>query len=314
MRRRQVNTEGSLDLLLDTMCNAFGGIVLIAILVALLIDSPGDENDSTSGNIENAKLLVERQKEWKEIRPRLEQIEADLKKTGEMVELLRERNQLAAALSNKSQSESQAIENLLTEIGEVEKKKAQFESAAIRLSREISSLKETIETGKRQEEEIENQKKDLINSRKEILQMPTPGSNAGKPFNIIYRHGMVYPVQSFSRDRQGGITESKFNKDAIQLSNEKAEPIPGKGIDPKKDRQKIIGILNGLKRLNSLNKNSPEQQIFLSQLVYNDSFEAFIEVDKMIKGTGELESGWEPYLEGETVNFGTGGRKLNTIK
>lgn len=314
MKRRQANTEGSLDLLLDTMCNAFGGIVLIAILVALLIDSPGEDDNSTSGNREDAKLLVEKQRIWKEISPRLEQIETEMKKTGELVEMLRERNRLAAALSEKSETESETIESLMTEIGEVEKKKARFEQAAARLNPEIASLKEAIETGKRQEEELENQKEELINSRKEILHLPTQESNPGKPFNIIYRHGLVYPVQTFSRNRQGGITESKFNENAILLSDNRAEPIRGKGINPVTEKQKILAILNGLRNLNALNQDKPENQIFVSQLVYADSFDAFIEVEKLIKGVGNLPSGWEPYLEGETVNFGTGGRKLDTTK
>ena len=39
MRSRRWNRDGggdSLDLLLDTMCNLFGGIVFVALLVALL--------------------------------------------------------------------------------------------------------------------------------------------------------------------------------------------------------------------------------------------------------------------------------------
>lgn len=314
VKARQVNAEGSLDLLLDTMCNAFGGIVLIAILVALLIESPGEESGVTSGAQEAAKLLVEKQRKWQEIRPRLEEVEAEAEKTGELIELLRERNQLAAALSDRSRSESEVMKELMTEIGEVEKKKAELESAAVRMSREMSSQSEQVETRKRQEQELENQKKDLIEARKEILQLPTSGNNAGKPFNIIYRYGLVYPVQTFTRDETGGITESKFNRESIRLSKKKASPIRGKGLDPKPDREKILAILNGLRTLNTLNEGSPEQQVFLSQLVYSDSFEAFIEVDKMVKGFGDLDSGWEPYTKAEAVNFGSGGRKLDTTR
>ena len=37
MTRKQVQSEGSLDLLLDTICNTFGGVVFIALLVVLLL-------------------------------------------------------------------------------------------------------------------------------------------------------------------------------------------------------------------------------------------------------------------------------------
>ena len=36
MTRRQVQQGDSLEMLLDTMCNTFGGIILIALLIALL--------------------------------------------------------------------------------------------------------------------------------------------------------------------------------------------------------------------------------------------------------------------------------------
>ena len=37
MTRKQLQSEGSLDLLLDTICNTFGGVVFIALLVVLLL-------------------------------------------------------------------------------------------------------------------------------------------------------------------------------------------------------------------------------------------------------------------------------------
>lgn len=41
MKRRALIPADSLDLLLDTMCNTFGGIILIALLVALLSRTGG---------------------------------------------------------------------------------------------------------------------------------------------------------------------------------------------------------------------------------------------------------------------------------
>ncbi len=39
---RRADAEGSLDLLLDTICNVFGGVIFIAMLVALLVNVEGE--------------------------------------------------------------------------------------------------------------------------------------------------------------------------------------------------------------------------------------------------------------------------------
>ncbi len=43
MRRRAENGSGSFELLLDTMCNMFGGIILMALLVVILTQSAADK-------------------------------------------------------------------------------------------------------------------------------------------------------------------------------------------------------------------------------------------------------------------------------
>src|SRR5215218_408098 len=49
MSRRRRHQPDSLELLLDTMCNTFGGIIMIALLIALLSrDTDADANGTQS--------------------------------------------------------------------------------------------------------------------------------------------------------------------------------------------------------------------------------------------------------------------------
>jgi len=61
-RHRRSQDEESLDLLLDTICNVFGGIVFIAILVAVLANAKGggrfDRETSTSDVVPAGQLLA----------------------------------------------------------------------------------------------------------------------------------------------------------------------------------------------------------------------------------------------------------------
>ena len=60
MSRRRKNDTGSLDLLLDTICNTFGGILLIALLVIVLLNTTsktkavGDTEKSQLEMLDNA--------------------------------------------------------------------------------------------------------------------------------------------------------------------------------------------------------------------------------------------------------------------
>ena len=61
MRKLRPNSEESLDLLLDTLCNMFGGIILISCLLALLT---GQKNTAPGNPAEisgaQGRLLAER--------------------------------------------------------------------------------------------------------------------------------------------------------------------------------------------------------------------------------------------------------------
>ena len=53
MPRKQHEQSDSLEMLLDTMCNAFGGLILIAIMIALLAKPPTPKVETPCRNSEN---------------------------------------------------------------------------------------------------------------------------------------------------------------------------------------------------------------------------------------------------------------------
>jgi len=60
MRRRnnKPTDDSSLELLLDTICNTFGGIVLISILVALLMQTETDAiSEQARNEISNTDIV-----------------------------------------------------------------------------------------------------------------------------------------------------------------------------------------------------------------------------------------------------------------
>ena len=59
---REKNDSGSLDMLLDTLCNTFGGILLIALLVSLSVEKKGTQlREETRRDDENSTELLEQE-------------------------------------------------------------------------------------------------------------------------------------------------------------------------------------------------------------------------------------------------------------
>ena len=104
MRRRSRAPKDSLDLLLDTMCNAFGGIVLIAILIALLIESPGDESRKSAPSGREALEVSRKARELTELEADVSEIEKRWEENKDLLELLQKRNQLALALTSRQKT------------------------------------------------------------------------------------------------------------------------------------------------------------------------------------------------------------------
>ena len=57
MSRRGAPSGDSLDLLLDTICNTFGGILFIAMLVVILTNQMSREASPTEPTVQNSRAL-----------------------------------------------------------------------------------------------------------------------------------------------------------------------------------------------------------------------------------------------------------------
>ena len=122
MRKPRFNNSDSTGLLLDTVCNVFGGIILIAILVALLAQET--ESQIPSESINSAKVqLLERKLDrkmaevatLKERRSKLEQdwAKQNNPKTKTLVESLATAKQSLAAVQSEIRQSRDKLKDLL---------------------------------------------------------------------------------------------------------------------------------------------------------------------------------------------------------
>ncbi|MBI2826549.1 MAG: hypothetical protein HYX69_17900 [Planctomycetia bacterium] len=155
MSRRKRQPESSLELLLDTICNTFGGILFLSILIVVLLQMTGGARSKTAEPTLSAAELADLRRQHAEALRHLETVQAAIDKqrdlldqfaTAENVDLLRElqaleqtreslRSHRAATISQiaEAQASVDAVESDLAELDQHQKELEQQVAVAERL-------------------------------------------------------------------------------------------------------------------------------------------------------------------------------------
>jgi hypothetical protein len=119
MRRRTLAPKDSLDLLLDTMCNAFGGIVLMAILIALLIQDGGPGKTPSAPARREAAEAARKARELAALEAEIASLEEKREANRELIDLVRRRNELEAAAAERRASGNLSNAQLNKRLGDL---------------------------------------------------------------------------------------------------------------------------------------------------------------------------------------------------
>lgn len=164
-QRRRVQGS-SLDLFLDTICNAFGGIMFISILTSILIQMRSNESDeqSTSNGISESDAM-NKQSELRQLLNKVEtlsQTNSDRERllfneeTSEASELINQKEKLAGELERiqklqesllgSTASKGQVIEKIKQELTDLAQKLSDARLAVSERSKELDEALDSVET------------------------------------------------------------------------------------------------------------------------------------------------------------------------
>lgn len=312
MRRRSRAPKDSLDLLLDTMCNAFGGIVLIAILIALLIESPGDESRKNASSGKETLEVSRKARDLAELEAELRETAKRWEENKDLLELLQKRNQLAKMLSARQETEALSSVELNERLGKALELKSLALTEISSQSAELAAVAAKIDEQKRLLEQLENQMKELVSSRTSETHPPKLRDASGGQYNLIVQYGELYPVANYEFRENGELYGVSENNSSITWSGDAAIPIQGKGLKLGRDTETLKAILRGISNHNKLLKSQPSQRIYIVSFVYGDSFSLIDQLREIISEAGFIEDGWEPRLDGETLAFSSEGKRGQT--
>lgn len=291
MNLRRQKPNDSLDMLLDTMCNTFGGIILLAVLVTLLTSR--ERHGGVATTTETQEMLQRRLTLAQDNLKQALQLQASLQtKTNDasrrsQVALLDTRQQIQDELkrvrelsardardleASASSDPAERLQALNTQLAAAQAQKTAAQNA-------LAASKENTKRMNTRVAALEKQTTDLVKDSQRQLRLPKEHETSKRVFYIIARYGRIYPCRLVDLSRNEIDIEWTST-----LTSEKAEPIRGKGIDP-------IGNAAGLK---SFFNNLSGQSVYVGFCVFEDSFPAFIQAKQMATESG-LAYGWDPF-------------------
>jgi hypothetical protein len=312
MRRRTLAPKDSLDLLLDTMCNAFGGIVLMAILIALLIQDTGSGNTPSPPARRETDEAARKARELAALEAEIASLEETREANRELIALVRRRNELEAAAVERRASGNLSNAQLNKRLGDLLGEKSAALDQLGRASTSLATVKAELLAKQTELGRIEDGLDDFVASRVTETRPPELRDSSGSQFNVIFRYGEIFLVQHLETDSAGEIEGVIRNTDSISWLGSETFPLQGSGIILSRDRAELLNTLRAIKRHNEANADFPSERLYLVSFVYGDSFHLIDPFRALIDEVGGIRNGWEPWPADEPLGFSSEGRKSKT--
>lgn len=300
MNLRRKHPSDSLYLLLDTLCNAFGGIILLAVLVVLLTSK---EKTHSSASADSQEMLQRRLELAQSNLQKAQQLAAKLQsqagdpKMRAQMDLLGSRKEIQDAIQKARDVAAQASRDLdsSSAVDPAERLKylnAQLAAAKLKKLDTTNSLTIAIEKSNQEKANIYKLEAQVTNKLEELqrpLRLPKEHETGKRVIYIIARYNKLYLCRNYDLSRNE--TDIHWTSD---LTSETAEPIATRGIDAK----------NNASGLTVFFKNFADNTVYIAFCVYEDSFPAFIQAKQSAADAG-LAFGWEPFLISDgSITFG----------
>ena len=250
-------------MLLDTLCNTFGGIILIALLLALSVNKKSVElYDKLVKTDDNQSELIKEREQLKnslfDLQDEQVEILQDLDDEADRMreEIEDDKDDLDDLSSDASAAETLAKreEEKLENLKDIELKK---EEERLSLEEEVSRLETILD---HQELSQELKKKPY---RK--VSLPQQKDTKKKPLPVIVAHGKMYPMIRFGIGRvvknEEGLTWDQTPDQRIQVTVD-----PNEGVDPMNE-QILEDFLSSVQNA----PRSVRQSFGLNFFVFSDS-------------------------------------------
>ena len=320
MGRRSSANESSLELLLDTICNTFGGVLFLAMLVSLLLTQTRKRTESESESADpvpavSAADLVRLDTEAEELEQQIQQLEklvGDVEgMAGEFAEPdYKEKLEAMQTVEREQRTLAAKRVRILSDI-------ADAQAAAARAGAQTATTQRQQKAADADQSQAENRLEQAKLEREQLIQSaiaiqktleettsvkttgraPRERETSKQEFGAVLKYGRMYLMHVYkSGDREVNAEEFVVTTGLVHNT---AEPKPSAGLDLRtsdslqsKIRQRLI--------------KHPPGSWYLCLIVHPDSFEEFLSLKAAIVSLG-YEYRLMPTNKGVMDTGGSGG-------
>ena len=306
MKKTKNESLGSLELLLDTMCNTFGGVMFIAISLTILAAAMPNVVKPVTVHDDNLKYIKELKKEISKLEQDALNMD-ELKNFKQTLETQLKNDPRLSMLSSLAEMEENIRKTEIKLLSSLAKK-SQAEAELTTLSEQTRECEEKLQKEKLVNENLQTQ---IIDFEKEIafvnkslqsvkplksmtfkkLSSAPPGEN---PYFIIVKEGALWRIGP----------EADYNRNWIAHDDVSSQVSPNSFICIPKSGKRTNILLSG-------SSVSPDCLKLLKQLppgrypcfqVYTDSTKEFFELSETLKKSG-ISFDWTALRKYEAPGF-----------
>jgi len=280
VRRRKLQENDSLDMLLDTISNTFGGIVFLALLVAILLqfnegvirdqqaESISQENfsalretlDDKTAKLQNlSRVLATQRKTLQEFKP-----DQSGTTVSEILELRKKKNAI--------------VQQRIDLVAKVSRQG----SENTELDRELRSIDSRRDLAQRTAARLHEELQAEVRRRTRMARLPALRATSKREFAVVLRYNRLYFLYASELDdQQGSLNYDDFVVLADEDSTIRVTPKPYAGLVVDESDTLDDLLKQKLVRLNS-------KELYLAVAVWEDSFGEFSHLRNAL-----VELGWE---------------------
>jgi len=282
MSRKSAPVGDSLDLLLDTICNTFGGILFIAMLVVILTNQVSRDAAPSAPSAESSRALRRLRGELTESESRLTKLRQAVRQKEDLERQFADPESLGLLESLRSLDDNsdELLKERTQKLTDVAESQADLEETARELERLAQRLAEAKERLQLEKQRLESE----ASLRSRTSEVPQQRATQKDMMVFFLKAGRFSAFAH--RNEDGQIVHNEAESKIVVEAPEKKyiELVPGAGLAVAMDGSNVAEIAA---RLADFDKSKH----FLSVFVFKDSFASFETVK-----TEMIRSGFEYHL------------------
>lgn len=293
-RNRSSIDDGSLELLLDTICNTFGGIVFISFLVVLLLSNTSEQVGSAPAEPLERSRLIELENERASLTRQLERSRKAMAASGEIQAAVvsAELAESAARYRQAEQREARLAQDKSEAVGRANEAQERINE----VHAERATRDHALEQAREKLDQIEDELESEIASRSEDAKIPRISATQLEPAVFFLKQKRLFgPIAR----ADGSFNDGEFVQ-REEGENVIIEPNPAGGAEARPGTPPSAALRS---RIEMVDPRRGYARIW----IWNDSFDSFTDVVRSVIDEQDLKVQLIPLTDDDSIVFSTEG-------